>query len=102
MAYVWGEYSMLDDIIGNGMQDCMNGIFGGGLSFQGLIQAKINPDILLRQSGLISYANTTGNLHYGALSPQFPTRYLSGLPLCFMLFTLFFGGDLCHCLILHC
>jgi hypothetical protein len=33
-AYVWGEYSMLDDIIRNGMQDCMNGIFGGGLTFQ--------------------------------------------------------------------
>jgi hypothetical protein len=30
MEYVWGEYSMLDDIIGNGMQDCIDGIIGLG------------------------------------------------------------------------
>jgi hypothetical protein len=33
-AYIWGAYSMLDDIIRNGMQYCMDGIFGGGLTFQ--------------------------------------------------------------------
>jgi hypothetical protein len=36
-AYVWGgggAYSMLDDIIGNGMQDCIDGMFVAGLSFR--------------------------------------------------------------------